>query len=66
MVLADIIKRWHALKGSKSILSTGVDEHGMKVQQAAAKANVSPLQFCDDGAEMFQVRSKKTRISFRI
>lgn len=31
LVLTDILKRWNALLGRKSILVTGTDEHGMKV-----------------------------------
>ncbi len=31
MVLADILKRWQILQGKTAILSTGTDEHGMKV-----------------------------------
>ncbi|KAI9889811.1 MAG: methionyl-tRNA synthetase [Vezdaea aestivalis] len=31
MVLADIVKRWQLLSGISAILSTGIDEHGMKV-----------------------------------
>lgn len=31
MVLADITKRWHELKGEKALLLTGTDEHGLKV-----------------------------------
>jgi len=31
MVLSDILKRWHVLKGKKAILLTGTDEHGLKV-----------------------------------
>jgi len=56
MVLTDIIKRWHVLKGRKAFLLTGTDEHGMKVQRAAAKAGVDPKLFCDKGAEIFKVR----------
>lgn len=54
MVLADVIKRWQQLKGSKAILCTGTDEHGMKIQQAAAKAGIEPKDFCDKGAEVFR------------
>ena len=31
IVLADVFKRYHALKRKKAILCTGTDEHGMKV-----------------------------------
>lgn len=31
MVLTDVIKRWHELKGEKALLCTGTDEHGLKV-----------------------------------
>lgn len=37
------------------MLSTGTDEHGMKIQQAAAMAGSAPKEFCDDGAELFKV-----------
>ena len=54
MILTDVVKRWQELKGRRSILCTGTDEHGMKIQQAAAKAGVQPEDFCDDGAEVFK------------
>jgi methionyl-tRNA synthetase len=72
MVLTDIVKRWHVLKGEKALLCTGTDEHGLKValrrictwtvltapqvQRAAAKAGIDPKLFCDKGAEIFKVR----------
>lgn len=54
MILADVLKRWHVLKGRKSILLTGTDEHGMKIQRAAEKVGVDPKEFCDKGAEVFK------------
>ncbi|KAF2099122.1 methionyl-tRNA synthetase [Rhizodiscina lignyota] len=62
MVLADIIKRWHHLKGEKAILATGVDEHGMKIQQASAKAGSAPRPFCDKGAEIFKQLAEEAQI----
>jgi methionyl-tRNA synthetase len=32
-VLADGMKRWFDLKGHRTILSTGTDEHGLKVRE---------------------------------
>lgn len=55
MVLTDIVKRWNVLRGKKAIMCTGTDEHGLKVQRAAAKAGVDPKAFCDKGADIFRV-----------
>ncbi|WYZ38551.1 hypothetical protein EsH8_III_000465 [Colletotrichum jinshuiense] len=53
MLLADVLKRWQVLKGRPAILCTGTDEHGSKVQQAAAKQGVAPKEFCDTTAKKF-------------
>src|SRR6266481_303645 len=45
MVLADVIARYHRLKGEKVFFLTGVDQHGQKVQQSAAKKGVPPAEF---------------------
>lgn len=63
MVLTDILKRWQVLKGRQAILCTGTDEHGMKIQQAAAKAGTEPGEFCDKGAEIFKALAKKAQLS---
>ncbi|KAF2280834.1 methionyl-tRNA synthetase-like protein [Westerdykella ornata] len=63
MVLADVIKRWHQLKGEKAILSTGTDEHGLKVQKAAETAGIHAKVFCDEGAAIFQELAEKAYIS---
>ncbi|KAA8910440.1 methionyl-tRNA synthetase-like protein [Sphaerosporella brunnea] len=53
VVLTDILKRWQQLQGRKTLLCTGTDEHGMKIQQAAAAAEMEPKKFCDSGANTF-------------
>ncbi|KAK7521883.1 uncharacterized protein IWZ02DRAFT_131798 [Phyllosticta citriasiana] len=63
MVLADILKRWQVLRGRDALLSTGTDEHGLKVQQAAAKAAMPGQLFCDKGAEVFQNLAARGHIS---
>jgi len=63
MVIADILKRWQVLNGREAILCTGTDEHGMKIQQAAAKANKPPKEFCDITAETFKSLAKRAEIS---
>lgn len=54
MVLTDVLKRWQQLKGREAILCTGTDEHGLKMQQAAAKADMDPQALCDQNAETFK------------
>jgi len=44
-VLADVIARYHRLKGEKVFFLTGVDQHGQKVQQSAAREGVAPAEF---------------------
>jgi methionyl-tRNA synthetase len=52
-VLADVIARYHRLKGDKVFLLTGVDQHGQKVQQSAAKAGVPPAEFVKEITQKF-------------
>ncbi|KAL1869724.1 hypothetical protein VTK73DRAFT_2965 [Phialemonium thermophilum] len=62
MVLADSFKRWQTLKGNKALLCTGTDEHGMKIQRAAALEDVPPRQFCDANAAIFKDLAQRSRI----
>lgn len=43
-VLADVLARWHRLKGEEVFFLTGVDQHGQKVQQTAEKRGITPAQ----------------------
>src|SRR5438045_2710853 len=52
-VLADVIARYHRLKGEEVFFLTGVDQHGQKVQQSAEKAGVAPQQFVDEMTAKF-------------
>ena len=52
-VLADVIARYHRLKGEKVFFLTGVDQHGQKVQQSAEKQGVPPEQFVAGVTEQF-------------
>ena len=52
-VLADVIARYHRLKGEKVFFLTGVDQHGQKVQQSATKAGVPPSEFVKGVTQKF-------------
>ncbi|GFN86899.1 methionine--tRNA ligase, mitochondrial [Plakobranchus ocellatus] len=63
-LLADASARWQRVKGQPVLFTTGTDEHGLKIQQAAAVSNLSPQQFCDDVSEKFKTLFKSANIEF--
>ncbi len=62
-ILADVLARYHRLKGEDAYFLTGVDQHGQKVQQAAAREGVSPEEFVGRTTEKFIDLWKKLEIS---
>jgi methionyl-tRNA synthetase len=44
-ILADVIARYHRQFDGPTFFLTGVDQHGQKVQQAAQKNGVQPMEF---------------------
>jgi methionyl-tRNA synthetase len=63
-VLADVIARYHRLKGEKVFFLTGVDQHGQKVQQSAAKAGVAPAEFVKGITQKFVELWKKLDVKY--
>lgn len=53
-VLTDVIARFERLCGRRVHFLTGLDEHGQKVQQTAARRGISPQEACDGVAVLFQ------------
>src|SRR5665213_1939732 len=53
-IMADVLKRYHKLFGEETLFLTGTDEHGQKVQQAAEKRGITPLQHSNEMAENFK------------
>ena len=62
--LADTIRGWQAIKGERVLLSTGTDEHGLKIQQAAAAANKPPIEHCDHMSEKFKALFDRAGIKY--
>jgi len=70
-IIADAAHRWELLKLARDPaeqyddcrLVTGTDEHGVKIQQAAANAGVSPQVFVDQNSDKFRSIFKKFNIS---
>src|ERR1700719_1975202 len=63
-ILADVIARYHRLKGEEVFFLTGVDQHGQKVQQSAAKAGVPPAEFVKEITQKWVDLGKKLDVQY--
>ena len=63
-VVADMIKRYHRLKGEDTYLLTGLDEHGQKIQEVATKNNKTPKEYVDEMAEQAKKLWKEMKIDY--
>jgi len=63
-VLADVIARYHRLKGDKVFFLTGVDQHGQKVRQSAAKEGLEPPEFVKGITQKFVDLWKKLDVKY--
>lgn len=63
-VLCDALARYNRLVGREVYYLTGSDEHGMKIEKNAEKANLSPKQFVDGIAQTFKDLWEKLHINY--
>jgi len=63
-ILADVLARYHRLKGEPTYFLTGVDQHGQKVQQAAQKAGQPPAEFVIETTAKFVELWQKLDLSY--
>src|SRR4029077_7231317 len=61
-ILADVIARYHRNFDGPTYFLTGVDQHGQKVQQAAQKSGVQPLEFAREVTAKFLALWRKLGI----
>lgn len=61
---ADVIARFHRLRGEEVFFLTGTDEHGKKIAEAAAKAGMDPQIFTDSVSARFKELCAKLDISY--
>ncbi len=52
--LADVLARYHRLRGEDVFFLTGTDEHAAKVSDKAAEVGKTPLEWADTNAAAFQ------------
>jgi len=53
-IATDAIARFKRLDGYETLFLTGMDEHGQKMQQTAAREGLTPLQLADRTAAQFE------------
>ncbi|OJW26172.1 MAG: methionine--tRNA ligase [Rhodospirillales bacterium 69-11] len=63
-VAADVMARWKRLQGHEVFFLTGTDEHGQKVEKAAADAGLDPQSFVDRIAADFKDMARVMGISY--
>jgi methionyl-tRNA synthetase len=62
-IATDVLARWKRLDGFDVLFLTGTDEHGQKVEQAAAAAGLDPQSFTDKVSADFQDMTRKMGVS---
>ncbi len=62
-IAADVLARYHRLKGNAVCFLTGVDEHGANIQKAAEQEGLEPQAYCDKMAPTFEKLWKQLNIS---
>ena len=63
-VQADVIARYKRLQGFEVHFSTGVDQHGLKIQRCAEKAGKNPQEFVDEMSQYFKNAWDALNISY--
>lgn len=64
IIQADIIARYHRLKGSKVIFNTGTDEHGLKIYRKALEEGKDPQEYTDEYAAKFDNLKHHLNLSY--
>tara|TARA_Y100000590_G_scaffold363795_1_gene421653 strand:- start:5810 stop:7345 length:1536 start_codon:yes stop_codon:yes gene_type:complete len=62
-ILADVFARFMRLDNNNVFFLTGTDEHGLKIQNAAKKNNMDPLDYCNKISKTFKDLSNKLNLS---
>ena len=63
-IAADVLSRYHRIQKEKVFFSTGVDEHGAKIEEAAKKIGKTPKQLCDANSKIFEKAWQDLGISY--
>jgi len=53
-IVADALRRYHALRGRDTRMLTGTDEHGLKLEREASSKGMTPQAFVDSMSDRFR------------
>jgi methionyl-tRNA synthetase len=62
-IQADVLARYRRFLGEEVFFLTGTDEHGSKIEQAAAKENKNPQKFVDEITAQFKKLKQALNLS---
>lgn len=65
-IIADTLARFYRLQGHETLLLTGTDEHGQKIEQAAKARNFTPKEYADKISSEFKKLWDEFEISYDI
>jgi methionyl-tRNA synthetase len=60
---ADVLARWHRMKGDETRFLTGTDEHSVNIAQRAAELGRTPRQVVDENVGLFRAAEDALLIS---
>ena len=63
-VACDSIARYRRMQGYDVMFLTGTDEHGLKIEQKAAEAGITPTEYVDNIVEIFKKLWSYMNISY--
>jgi len=62
-ILADVFARFKRKDNYEVFFLTGTDEHGLKIQNAAKKNGLEPLEYCNKISKIFEKLSEQLNLS---
>lgn len=63
-IAADVVARFHRLRGDEVLMITGTDEHGQKIQRTAEERGRAPQEHADEVAAGFQRLWEQLNIAY--
>lgn len=64
IIRADVLARYHRLRGDEVFFNTGTDEHGLKIHRKAEEQGKDPQKYTDEYATKFDDLRKSLNLSY--